>query len=121
MKFVSKSASVVQVAKSGRDCTESARDEIRLCKCVRDSDPSDPYGRHVVELLDDFTITGVNGRHVCMVFEVQGHSLMKLIAHYRYRGLPISQVKNPSNRAFVLNKTIEIVLEKYYFKRCIPY
>lgn len=41
-----------------------------LCVQVRDSDPSDPYRETIVQLIDDFKISGVNGirilyHHLC--------------------------------------------------------
>ena len=36
------------------------------------------------ELLDDFSIIGVNDKYSFMVFEVEDESLINLIAHYRY-------------------------------------
>lgn len=48
----------------------------------------------MVQLLDDFKITGVNGTHVCMVFEVLGHNLLKLIIRSNYQGIPIQNVKS---------------------------
>ncbi|CAF1399177.1 unnamed protein product, partial [Adineta ricciae] len=60
---------------------------------VRESDPSDPYRLKCVQLLDDFKVAGVNGTHVCMVFEVLGHNLLKLIIRSNYRGIPIPNVK----------------------------
>ncbi|KAL8164460.1 UNVERIFIED_CONTAM: SRSF protein kinase 3 [Gekko kuhli] len=41
--------------------TETAVDEIKLLKCVRDSDPSDPKRENIVQLIDDFKISGING------------------------------------------------------------
>lgn len=32
-----------------------------VCVQVRDSDPSDPYRETIVQLIDDFKISGVNG------------------------------------------------------------
>lgn len=46
-----------------------------------------------VQLLDDFKITGINGTHVCMVFEVLGHNLLKFIIRSNYQGIPIPNVK----------------------------
>jgi len=43
--------------------------------------------------LDDFKISGVNGTHVCMVFEVLGHNLLKFILRSNYQGIPIENVK----------------------------
>merc|ERR1719228_780636 len=44
-------------------------------------------------LLDDFKISGVNGTHVCMVFEVLGHNLLKFIIRNNYQGMPLKNVK----------------------------
>uniref|UniRef100_A0A5F8GEN4 non-specific serine/threonine protein kinase n=1 Tax=Monodelphis domestica TaxID=13616 RepID=A0A5F8GEN4_MONDO len=73
---------------------ETALDEIKLLKCVRDSDPSDPKRETVVQLIDDFRISGINGVHVCMVLEVLGHQLLKWIIKSNYQGLPLPCVKN---------------------------
>merc|ERR1711972_501215 len=54
----------LKVVKSASHYTETAVDEIKLLKCVREGDPSDPYREKSVQLLDDFKIHGVNGTHV---------------------------------------------------------
>lgn len=83
----------LKVVKSACHYTETALDEIKLLKCVRQSDPSDPLGDKVVQLLDDFKIAGVNGTHVCMVFEVLGQNLLRLIIRSNYDGIPYQNVK----------------------------
>nr|XP_023422540.1 SRSF protein kinase 1 [Cavia porcellus] len=83
----------MKVVKSAEHYTETALDEIRLLKSVRNSDPSDPNREMVVQLLDDFKISGVNGTHICMVFEVLGHHLLKWIIKSNYQGLPLPCVK----------------------------
>lgn len=57
----------LKVVKSAQHFTETALDEIKILKSVRDSDPSDPKRNKTVQLLNDFKISGVNGVHVCMV------------------------------------------------------
>ncbi|XP_078098395.1 SRSF protein kinase 1-like [Mustelus asterias] len=84
----------MKVVKSAEHYTETALDEIKLLKAVRNSDPHDPNKEKVVQLLDDFKTSGVNGSHVCMVFEVLGHHLLKWIIKSNYQGLPISCVKS---------------------------
>ncbi|XP_060898462.1 SRSF protein kinase 3-like [Labrus mixtus] len=84
----------LKVVKSAQTFTETALDEIKLLKCVRDSDPEDPKRERVVHLIDDFRITGVNREHVCMVLEVLGHQLLKWIIKSNYTGLPLPCVKN---------------------------
>ncbi|KAL8219351.1 UNVERIFIED_CONTAM: SRSF protein kinase 2 [Gekko kuhli] len=84
----------MKVVKSAQHYTETALDEIKLLKCVRESDPIDPNKDMVVQLIDDFKISGMNGIHVCMVFEVLGHHLLKWIIKSNYQGLPIHCVKS---------------------------
>ncbi|KAM9785581.1 SRSF protein kinase 3 [Neosynchiropus ocellatus] len=83
----------LKVVKSAPHYTETALDEIKLLRCVRDSDPSDPYRETIVQLIDDFKISGINGVHVCMVLEVLGHQLLKWIIKSNYTGLPLVCVK----------------------------
>lgn len=83
----------MKVVKSAKHYTETALDEIKLLTNVRESDPADPFRLKCVQLLDDFKVAGVNGTHVCMVFEVLGHNLLKLIIRSNYRGIPIANVK----------------------------
>ncbi|XP_065509427.1 SRSF protein kinase 3 isoform X2 [Caloenas nicobarica] len=84
----------LKVVKSAPQYTETALDEIKLLKCVRDSDPSDPKRDNIVQLIDDFKISGVNGVHVCMVLEVLGHQLLRSIVKSNYQGLPLPCVKS---------------------------
>uniref|UniRef100_A0A8B9LBF6 non-specific serine/threonine protein kinase n=1 Tax=Astyanax mexicanus TaxID=7994 RepID=A0A8B9LBF6_ASTMX len=84
----------LKVVKSAPHYTETALDEIKLLKCVRDSDPTDPKRDTVVQLIDDFKISGINGVHVCMVLEVLGHQLLKWIIKSNYMGMPLVCVKS---------------------------
>ncbi|XP_051975662.1 SRSF protein kinase 2-like isoform X3 [Xyrauchen texanus] len=84
----------MKVVKSAQHYTETALDEIKLLRCVRETDPDDPNKDMVVQLIDDFKISGVNGIHVCMVFEVLGHHLLKWIIKSNYQGLPLPCVKS---------------------------
>jgi hypothetical protein len=83
----------LKVVKSAPHYTDTALDEIKLLKCVREADLNDPHREKTVQLLDDFKITGVNGTHVCMVFEVLGNNLLKLIIRSNYQGIPLQNVK----------------------------
>ena len=68
---------------------------------MRDGDPEDVFRNRVVSLLDNFKIKGPNGEHVCMVFEVLGHNLLKFIIKSRYEGLPVPVVKH------IIKQTLE--------------
>lgn len=83
----------IKIVKSAPHFAETARDEIKILKSVRDSDPSNPRRIKTVQLLDDFKLTGVNGTHICMVFEVLGDNLLKLIRKSNYKGIPVDNVK----------------------------
>ncbi|CAG5114931.1 unnamed protein product [Candidula unifasciata] len=83
----------LKVVKSAQHYTETALDEIKLLKCVREADENDPHREKAVQLLDDFKISGINGTHVCMVFEVLGNNLLKLIIRSNYQGIPLHNVK----------------------------
>lgn len=83
----------LKIVKSAPHFTETAKDEIKILKSVRDTDPSDPKRNKTVQLLNDFKTSGVNGTHVCMVFEVLGHNLLKLIIKSNYHGIPYQNVK----------------------------
>ncbi|PIO25688.1 hypothetical protein AB205_0151870, partial [Aquarana catesbeiana] len=50
----------MKVVKSAQHYTETALDEIKLLRCVRESDPGDPNKDMVVQLIDDFKISGMN-------------------------------------------------------------
>lgn len=138
----------LKVVRSAQTFTETALDEIRLLKCVslpempgghrrnacllfhtfiqrvyppqvRDSDPKDVKRDRVVQLIDDFRITGENGERilikykkktiqkrkqirtgsltspdVCMVLEVLGQQLLTWIVTSNYRGLPLACVRS---------------------------
>ena len=50
---------VFQVVKSASHYTETALDEIKLLKCVRETDENDALRERTVMLLDDFKISGI--------------------------------------------------------------
>ena len=81
----------LKVVKS--DYTETALNEIKLLRCVCDSDETEPKRKKMVQLLDDFQTKSINGTHVCMVFEVLGPNLLKLIIRSQYQGIPLLNVK----------------------------
>ncbi|XP_017148135.2 SRSF protein kinase 3 isoform X2 [Drosophila miranda] len=83
----------IKVVKSAPHFAETAKDEIKILRTVRETDPSNPRRQKTVQMLDDFKISGVNGTHICMVFEVLGDNLLKLIRKSNYRGIPLANVK----------------------------
>jgi hypothetical protein len=83
----------LKIVKSAKHYTEAANDEIKLLICSRDSDLNDINRFKTVQLLDNFKITGPNGVHVCMVFEVLGNNLLKLIIKSNYHGIPLENVR----------------------------
>ncbi|MES1906958.1 MAG: hypothetical protein MHM6MM_000169 [Cercozoa sp. M6MM] len=83
----------LKVQKSAEHYTEAAEDEIKLLRDAAKA-ASSPSENRVVRLYDHFTTSGVNGNHVCMVFEVLGNHLLDYIKAYKYKGLPLDLVKS---------------------------
>ena len=83
----------LKIVKSAKHYTEAAEDEIRLLEKVRSQAASVRSGDHVVILLDHFRHVGPHGDHVCMVFEVLGENLLKLIQRTNHRGIPLRLVR----------------------------
>ncbi|VDM85161.1 unnamed protein product [Strongylus vulgaris] len=52
----------MKIVKSADHYTEATQDEIKLLLAVREADPEDPGCQRVVQLLDEFTVSGVNWR-----------------------------------------------------------
>jgi len=84
----------LKIVKSATNYTETAIDEIKILRSVREADAEDENRIKCVQLLDDFKIHGVNGTHVCMVFEVLGTHLLKWIIKSQYQGMPHNCVKS---------------------------
>ncbi|XP_069488831.1 uncharacterized protein [Ambystoma mexicanum] len=82
----------IKVVKSGSSFTCAAKDEIKILKLIEAAAMNSPNER-VISLLADFEITGDNGKHICMVFEVQGCHLLKWIVKSNEKGLPLPIVK----------------------------
>lgn len=89
----------LKVQKSAPKYTEAAYDEIKLLVQIRDGDPQEDHC--CCHLLDWFEHQGTNGKHVCMVFEVLGDNLLKLIKHFNYRGIPLQVVRNIAKRVLI--------------------
>uniref|UniRef100_T1ILN7 non-specific serine/threonine protein kinase n=1 Tax=Strigamia maritima TaxID=126957 RepID=T1ILN7_STRMM len=76
----------LKIVRSDVSVKEASRSEIKMLKSANSI--------KVVKLLDNFKISGVNGTHICMVFEVLGDNLLKLIIESGYKGLPLTKVKS---------------------------
>ncbi|KZT06277.1 kinase-like protein [Laetiporus sulphureus 93-53] len=85
--------SALKVVKSAGRYAETARDEIKLLKQVREETPEHPGRDQVVSFLDSFNHPGPEGIHVCMVFEPLGENLLALIERHRKTGVAPALVK----------------------------
>ena len=93
----------IKFVKSNKNYMEAARDEIKIMNVLNDpinnnhhipkenisyfknDNKLHPGYNHVMQLKDDFEISGPNGIHICMVFEILGENVLNLI--YRYKRL----------------------------------
>lgn len=81
----------LKIQKSASDYSEAAKDEIKLLQAVRGRDVHS--SAPIISLLDHFEHYGPNGRHVCLVFNVLGCSLLKLVKRFNYKGAPLRLVR----------------------------
>uniref|UniRef100_A0AAY4BVY0 non-specific serine/threonine protein kinase n=1 Tax=Denticeps clupeoides TaxID=299321 RepID=A0AAY4BVY0_9TELE len=79
----------VKVLKSGTGFTQAGQDEVTLLRCVIHH----PHSRHIVQLLDEFKIVGVNGIHLCLVLELLGPDLRCWLVCFGNPGLSLNCVK----------------------------
>ncbi|KAF9611955.1 hypothetical protein IFM89_037175 [Coptis chinensis] len=81
----------LKIQKSAAEFAEAALHEIEMLSDIVNGDPSN--SKCVVRLIDHFKHAGPNGQHLCMVLEFLGDSLLRLIKHNRYKGLPLNKVR----------------------------
>ncbi|CAG9759306.1 unnamed protein product [Ceutorhynchus assimilis] len=67
--------------------------EIKFLRIVDEADAQDPRRNRLVRLLNDFQISGVNGQHICLVFEITGYTLYTLLLQYNGKGIPLANVR----------------------------
>lgn len=80
----------IKLQKSAPNYADAAKDEILV---LRDMKKRGARDWPVVQLLDHFDHYGSNGKHVCLVFEVLGKSLLSLIHRFNEKGLPLELVR----------------------------
>ncbi len=81
----------LKIQKSAPGYTDAAHDEIRILESIDKAAAG--LATPVVRLLDSFEHNGPNGRHVCLVFDVMGGSLLHLIKRFNFRGVDINLVR----------------------------
>lgn len=92
----------MKIQKSASHYRDAAFDEIELLQSTVVATTKEEvvkehgagYNSRVVILLDDFEHIGPNGRHVCMVFEMLGENLLRVIKNFNYKGMNIEIVRN---------------------------
>ncbi|KAK7870230.1 hypothetical protein R5R35_003499 [Gryllus longicercus] len=83
----------MKVVKSASHYRYAAQDEVKMLQNVYGSSSSNQHHR-IIQLLDSFEVPGDHGSHVCMVFDVHGVNLLKLLISNNYQGLPLRSVKS---------------------------
>lgn len=77
----------IKIQKSSNHYGEAAREEIQV---LRDLDAFESRGKNrIVAMIDHFEHKG----HVCIVFQVLGKSLLRLIQRFNYNGVPLPLVR----------------------------
>ena len=86
----------IKVQKSSPHYTEAAQEEVELLKALQKD--KNRMRKYVVEFYNHFEHQGPNGRHMCLTFEVMSKSLLALIKHHNYKGVPIPLLKQISRQ-----------------------
>ena len=68
-----------------------SKDEIKIINEITKSDPDNK--QQIMHMYDFFVYNEGDDRIMCMLFEVLGSELMKLMKKYNYKGLPPTVVK----------------------------
>uniref|UniRef100_T1JHZ9 non-specific serine/threonine protein kinase n=1 Tax=Strigamia maritima TaxID=126957 RepID=T1JHZ9_STRMM len=84
----------LKIVKGRNTFADVALNEIDILKSIRHFDALAPHKGKIVQLLDNFKFTGVSGTHICMVFNVLGQNLSKLLIKNGNKGIPLVDVKN---------------------------
>ncbi|XBW35871.1 hypothetical protein QEN19_001443 [Hanseniaspora menglaensis] len=102
----------LKIVRASQDCTDAANDEINILHAImKEEDVSEYTGKdYVINLLNSFVHKGPNGDHTCMVFELMGENLLKLIQRSQQKNLPIIYVKQ-------IAKQLLLVLD-YMHRKC---
>lgn len=102
----------LKIQKSASHYSDAALDEIKFLKDIEEKASGDG-AKYVVRLLDDFSITGPHGKHVCLVFETMGKHILHYIKQYKYQGMPPKMVKMITKQILLalsfLHKTCNII------------
>ncbi|XP_054790578.1 uncharacterized protein LOC129296005 [Prosopis cineraria] len=81
----------LKIQKSAAQFADAALHEINVLSSIAEGDPSN--SKCVVQLIDHFKHSGPNGQHHCMVLEMLGDSLLRLIRYRHYKGLPMNKLR----------------------------
>ena len=104
----------IKIQRSSPDYMEAAEYELRIFTRLRSYSKKvklvhPDAAINVVELQDHFYHTGPNGIYICFVYERLGGSLLDLIKHYKFKGIPTHLVRP-------LVVAVEVMTESYH--RC---
>ncbi|PWZ13423.1 Serine/threonine-protein kinase SRPK [Zea mays] len=81
----------LKIQKSAPEFAQAALHEIEFLSEITKKDPSNC--KCIIQLIDHFKHTGPNGQHICLVFELLGDSLLRLVQYNRYKGIGLDRVR----------------------------
>ncbi|XP_017785447.1 PREDICTED: SRSF protein kinase 3-like [Nicrophorus vespilloides] len=83
----------IKVLKAVHLCDNMAKEEISLLTELRRIGSDHPGRKHIIEMVEHFDVSSINGNHVCIGFELMGPSLLHLITQSHYQGIYEGAVK----------------------------
>lgn len=102
----------LKIVKSAPHYTEAAEDEVKLLEAVQQAAQGSSQCP-VVLLLDHFRHQGIHGSHVCMVMEVLGDNLLRLIRRTDHRGMSLRLVRTIAKQVLegldLLHRSCQII------------
>ncbi|TBU29016.1 kinase-like protein [Dichomitus squalens] len=72
-------------------------DELEIMKTLRDTNPHAPGHSHICHILDNFTYEGPHGKHICLVLEPMGFSVLDIYCGFKAE-MPLFLVKRISKQ-----------------------
>lgn len=89
-----KNYTAVKIVKAAQNFTAVATDEIKFLNSIMAHDMDHSGRKFIIQMLDFFTVESINGKHLCISFELMGPSLLHLIVQSDYQGITIPAIKS---------------------------
>ena len=88
----------LKIQKSAPQYMDAAMDEIEIILKIHRNSSHPKWNLnnriHIIKILNHFMHKGPNGSHVCIIFDILGADLAKIMEFYEFKGCPLDLCKN---------------------------